>query len=216
MKLLGNFKFRYIWFGLVALSMPTLLSAAGDALVTVPKTLSTELCFDQPYPDDLRSSTARFTGSFGSWSVFIDKDPRQCWLLTKPTKTNITKRKTKPKYCRNDPYLMVNFIPSEDVFAEVSYISGHDLDDKSEVEVISGDQKFHLSITKGQIAWTKNATMDGLLLGSMRNQKVLNIGSRSAQGNIFVDTFKVGGLNFAIESVKILCGEPKKLPGDSG
>lgn len=109
------------------------------------------------------------------------------------------------KICRNDPYLMVNFIPSEDIFAEISYISGHDLDDNSKVEVISGDQKFHLSLTKGQIAWTKNATVDGLLLGSMRNQKILKIGSRSARGNSFVDTFKVNGLNFAIESVKVLC-----------
>ena len=100
---------------------------------------------------------------------------------------------------------MINFIPSEGVFAELSYFSGHDLDDKSKVEVISGDQKFTLSITKGQIAWTKNATMDGLLLGSMRNQKILTIRSRSVQGNILVDTFKVGGLNFAIESVKVLC-----------
>ncbi len=189
----------------VALSKPTLLFATEASVMTVPKTLSVEPCLERSYPDDFTSSTAKLTGSFGSWSVFVDKNPRQCWLMAKPTDTEIRERKIKPKYCRNDPYLMINFIPSEDVFAELSYFSGHDLDDKSKVEVISGDQKFTLSITKGQIAWTKNATMDGLLLGSMRNQKTLNIRSRSAQGNILVDTFKVGGLNFAIESVKVLC-----------
>lgn len=204
-KILGNFRLNCRWVCLVALTTPTLLSAAGAALVTVPKTLSAEPCLDRPYPEDFTSSTAMFTGSFGSWSVFIDKNPRQCWLTTKPIKTDVTERKIMPKICRNDPYLMVNFIPSEDIFAEVSYISGHDLDDNSKVEVISGDQKFHLSLTKGQIAWTKNATVDGLLLGSMRNQKILKIGSRSARGNSFVDTFKVNGLNFAIESVKVLC-----------
>ena len=188
--------------------MPSLLSAAGAALMTVPKTLSAEPCFERPYPDDFKSSSARFSGSFGSWSVFIDKNPRQCWLMAKPTKTEVRERRIRPKYCRNDPYLMINFIPSENVFAEVSYFSGHDLNDKSEVAVISGDQKFYMSITAGQIAWTKNAVSDGLLLGSMRNQKVLNIRSRSAQGNILIDTFKVNGLNFAIESVKILCEKP--------
>lgn len=209
-KLLSNFKFKFCCVCLVLLTVPTLLSAAGPALVTVPKTLSAEPCLEKPLPDDLTTSTAWISGSYGSWSVLADKNPKQCWLMTTPSDTDITKGKIKPKYCRNDPYLMINFIPSKDVFAEISYLSGYDLDEQFNVEVVSGDQKFDLAITNGQIAWTKNATIDGLLLGSMRNQKTINIGSRSAHGSIITDTFKVNGLKFAIESAKILCDADKK------
>ena len=130
------------------------LSAAGAALVTVPKTLSAEPCFDRPYPEDF-TLVRQFTGSFGSWSVFIDKNPRQCWLTTKPIKTDVTERKIMPKICRNDPYLMVNFIPSEDIFAEVSYISGHDLDDNSKVEVISVTRNFIFHSLKDKLLGLK-------------------------------------------------------------
>ena len=110
-KILRNFRLNCRWVCLIALTTPTLLSAAGAALVTVPKTLSAEPCMERSYPDDFTSSTAKLTGSFGSWSVIVDKNPRQCWLMAKPTDTEIREQKIKPKYCRNDPYLMINFIP---------------------------------------------------------------------------------------------------------
>ena len=50
---------------------------------------------------------------------------------------------------------MVNFVPSRNIYAQLSYFSGFELEEGSKVQILSGDMKFDLETLDGQMAWTK-------------------------------------------------------------
>ena len=185
-----------IYFLLTMLIMPS-LSFAKD-------------CEAGPIPDDLTTNTAIHVGSVGNWYVFIDSNPTQCWMMATPSKSKLSLDKQRSDICRNDPYFMVNFVPSRNIYAQLSYFSGFELEEGSKVQILSGDMKFDLETLDGQMAWTKNSREDGYLFGSIIENRHIVIGARSASGAVTVDTFDMKGILGAFQKATSLCSSAER------
>ena len=179
-------------------------------LLILPSLSFARDCEVEPIPDDLTTNTAIHVGTVGSWYLFIDSNPTQCWMMATPYKSKLSLDKQRSDICRNDPYFMVNFVPSRNIYAQVSYFSGFQLEKGSKVQILSGDMKFDMELIDGQMAWTKNSRQDGYLFGSIIDSRHIVIGARSSSGALTIDTFDLNGVLGAFEKASSLCGSDRR------
>ena len=180
-------------------------------LLFLPSLSFAKDCEVEPIPDDLTTNTAIHVGTVGSWYVFIDNNPTQSWMMATPSKSKLSLDTKRSDICRNDPYFMVNFVPSRNIYAQLSYFSGFELEKGSKVQILSGDIKFDLETLDGQMAWTKNSREDGYLFGSIIENRHIVIGAHSASGAVTVDTFDMNGVLGAFEKVISLCDSDQRI-----
>ena len=87
-----------------------------------------------------------------AWSVFEDKDPRECWAVSSPTETVNTRDGNKVEVKRGDILLMTFYRPDAGVSGQVTFTGGYPFAKGSTVNLNVGGATFEL-FTEGEWAW---------------------------------------------------------------
>jgi hypothetical protein len=91
------------------------------------------------------------------WSVFVEDDPTQCWVVSQPTETVNTRDGNEVQVNRGDILMFVSFWPSQNRMGEVSFTGGYPYPDGHVVTVEIGDDTFEF--------YTENRDIDGESVG---------------------------------------------------
>ena len=78
------------------------------------------------------------------WSVFVEQDPTQCWVVSSPTETVNTKDGRVVAVNRGDILMFVSYWPGAGKLGEVSFTGGYPFGEGSTVTLEIGSSKFDL------------------------------------------------------------------------
>ena len=167
--------------------------------------VSDAACRKEPVPEESSPDGAIYAGSFGDWSIFTNKDGDQCWAATKPMSEDISGGHVTSEFCRNDAYLMINNVPQDNIFDQVSYFSGFAFNENIVLEMNLGGTSFTMPIMDGQFAWTKSSSDDTKFIDKLAMIDEFTIKSVSKTGFVVLDLFGASGLRDALQAAKLAC-----------
>lgn len=139
-----------------------------------------------------------------AWSVFEDRDPRECWAVSAPTETVNTRDGRVVSVRRGDILLMTFFRPDADVQGQITFTGGYPFDDGSTVNLEIGDDEFEL-FTDGEWAWPASTDDDAEILAAMKRGSEAQLTAQSARGTETQDTFSLLGYTAAVEEAETRC-----------
>ena len=134
-----------------------------------------------------------------------NKDGDQCWAATKPMSEDISGGHVTSEFCRNDAYLMINNVPQDNIFDQVSYFSGFAFNENIVLEMNLGGTSFTMPIMDGQFAWTKSSSDDIKFIDKLAMIDEFTIKSVSKTGFVVLDLFGASGLRDALQAAKLAC-----------
>ena len=82
------------------------------------------------------------------WSVFMENNPSQCWIVSAPSRTKATRNGKSIKVIRSEIQLFALFEPSQSIYGQISFTSGYPFKNGSAVTVSIGSSETHV-ITDG-------------------------------------------------------------------
>lgn len=138
------------------------------------------------------------------WSIFVEDDPSQCWIVSVPKETVNTRDGRVVAVRRGDIYMFVSFWPETDQLGEVSFMGGYPFAEGSTVTLQVGEAEFEL-FTDGEIAWAASPEDDRRIATAMkRGVEAVAVG-RSSRGTTTTDTFSLMGFTAAFEDAQKRC-----------
>jgi invasion protein IalB len=140
------------------------------------------------------------------WSVFVEKDPIECWGVSAPKETVNTKGGRVVAVKRSDILLFVFYRPKAGVNGQVTFTGGYPFAPGSTVNLNIGGTEFEL-ITEGEWAWPATAAEDTKIVAAMKNGTGAVLTARSARGTQTKDSFSLLGFTAAIEDAAKRCTE---------
>jgi hypothetical protein len=136
------------------------------------------------------------------WTVFAEKDPKECWGVTKPRET-VNSRDGKPvSVRRGDILLFVTFRQGNS--GEISFTGGYPFAPGSNVEAKIDGTTFQM-ITDGEWAWPSSTEDDGKMLAAMKSGAQAVLTARSSKGTQTQDTFSLRGFTAAMTEAEGRC-----------
>ncbi len=141
------------------------------------------------------------------WSVYVDQNPKVCFIVSKPTKTEARRGGKVVQVNRDDIRFYISIIPGQGVNGEPSFDSGYPLKPDGAVKVEIGDKTFAMFPDSGvdkQYAWT-NPKDDEALIAAMKRGADAIVTGVSTRGTTTIDTFSLRGFTAAIEKAEELC-----------
>lgn len=166
---------------------------AGTALAA-----SSGLALAQSAESDNRVNTET------DWSVFVEENPTQCWVVSTPRDTINTRDGAEVSVQRGEILMFVSYWPEQDRLGEVSFTGGYPFAEGSTVEVEIGQSGFEL-FTEGEMAWAASSEDDRAIIAAMRRGAEAVLTARSARGTQTEDTFSLLGFTAAIEDAEARC-----------
>ena len=151
-----------------------------------------------------QESTNR-VGANTDWSIFVEDNPKQCWVVSAPKKTVNTRDGRVVAVRRGDIYMFVSFWPGEKKRGEVSFMGGYPFKPDSTVSLEVAGTKFEL-FTKDETAWPASEDEDRKITTALKRGAEAVITGRSARGTITKDTFSLMGFTAAYEDAAKRCG----------
>jgi hypothetical protein len=139
-----------------------------------------------------------------AWSVFEDKDPRECWAVSSPTKTVNTKDGREVAVRRGDILLMTFYRPDAGVKGQVTFTGGYPFAKGSTVNLSIGDTQFEL-FTEGEWAWPASTADDAKIIAALKRGSDAVLTARSSRGTKTEDTFSLLGFTAAVEEADKRC-----------
>ena len=139
------------------------------------------------------------------WSVFVEEDPMQCWVVSTPRETVNTRDGVVVAVNRGEILMFVSYWPEQNRFGEVSFTGGYPFADGSTVAVEIGDADFQL-FTEGEMAWAASEQDDDAIVTAMKRGAEAVLTARSSRGTQTVDTFSLLGFTAAVEDAETRCG----------
>ncbi|VAV93182.1 Mlr4354 like protein [hydrothermal vent metagenome] len=139
-----------------------------------------------------------------AWSVFEDKDPRECWAVSAPTETVNTRDGQVVQVNRSAILLMTFYRPGADVKGQVTFTGGYPFAKGSTVNVDIGGNKFEL-FTEGEWAWPDSSGDDAKIISAMKRGADAILTARSSKGTVTKDTFSLLGFTAAVEGAEKRC-----------
>ena len=139
------------------------------------------------------------------WSVFIEDDPTQCWVVSAPAETVNTRDGREVSVRRGEILMFVSFWPGQDRLGEVSFTGGYPFADGSTVSIEIGSSTFEL-FTEGEMAWAASPQDDNRIITAMKRGAEAVLTARSSRGTQTVDTFSLMGFTAAVEDAETRCG----------
>lgn len=139
-----------------------------------------------------------------AWSVFEDKDPRECWAVSAPTETVNTKDGRVVAVRRGDILLMTFYRPDAGVKGQVTFTGGYPFASGSTVNLDVGGNNFDL-FTEGEWAWPASAEDDAKIIAALKRGASAVLTARSARGTVTKDTFSLSGFTAAVEEAGKRC-----------
>lgn len=139
-----------------------------------------------------------------AWSVFEDKDPKECWAVSAPTETVNTKDGRVVAVRRGDILLMAFFRPGAGVKGQVTFTGGYPFASGSTVNVNVGGNEFEM-FTEGEWAWPASTADDAKMIAALKRGASAVLTARSGRGTVTKDTFSLSGFTAAMEEAENRC-----------
>lgn len=154
-------------------------------------------------PAMAQNSTNR-VGANTDWSIFVEDNPTQCWVVSAPKETVNTRDGRVVAVQRGDIFMFVSFWPGSDQMGEVSFMGGYPFAEGSTVQLTVGDSEFEL-FTDGETAWAASPEEDRQIATALKRGSEAKIVGRSARGTTTTDTFSLMGFTAAYEDAQKRC-----------
>ncbi|WP_430449903.1 invasion associated locus B family protein [Rhodophyticola sp.] len=139
------------------------------------------------------------------WSVFVEDDPTQCWVVSTPRETVNTRDGRVVAVRRGEILMFVSYWPAEEKRGEVSFTGGYPFAPGSTVTMAIGSTTFEL-FTDGEMAWAASEQDDQRIVTAMKRGAEAILTARSARGTQTQDTFSLLGFTAAVEDAEARCG----------
>lgn len=148
--------------------------------------------------------------AFRDWSVFTPSDPRECYIVSPPIKSEARRNgaDVTSSVRRGDILLFVTIRPDQGVDKEISFTGGYPFAGDDTIDVEIGGTKYALSPGSGesdQWAWPPSPDKDKELVDAMRAGVQAVITGVSARGTTTIDSFSLLGFTAALEKAEELC-----------
>lgn len=140
------------------------------------------------------------------WSVFVEEDPTQCWVVSTPRETVNTRDGRVVAVRRSEILMFVSYWPEQNRRGEVSFTGGYPFADGSTVTMEIGDSTFEL-FSEGEMAWAASEQEDQQIITAMKRGSEAVLTARSSRGTQTVDTFSLLGFTAAVEDAEARCAE---------
>ena len=140
------------------------------------------------------------------WSVFMENNPSQCWIVSAPSRTKATRNGKSIKVNRSEIQLFALFEPSQSIYGQISFTSGYPFKIGSAVTVSIGSSEHMLSQTDGEWAWPKSSEENEAILKSLRRGVKALVSGISSKGTRTKDTFSLLGFSAAFAEAQKRCG----------
>lgn len=137
------------------------------------------------------------------WSVFVEENPKECWVVTAPKETVNTKDGKAVSVRRGDILLFVTFRPGV-AEGEVSFTGGYPFANGSTVTLDVGGTKFDL-FTEGEWAWSGSKEDDAKIIAALKSGSSAVLSARSGRGTETRDTFSLLGVSAALDEAAKRC-----------
>ncbi|WP_205859838.1 invasion associated locus B family protein [Cochlodiniinecator piscidefendens] len=151
-----------------------------------------------------QSTSENRVASERAWSVFVDNDPTECWVVSVPTETVNTRGGRQVAVNRSEIQMFVSYRPASNVAGEVSFTGGYPFAENSTVQLAIGDSSFDL-FTTGENAWAATTADDRSIATAMKRGTEAVITGRSSRGTTTRDTFSLFGFTAALEEAESRC-----------
>lgn len=151
-----------------------------------------------------QSTSTNQVATSTAWSVFEDKDPRECWAVSAPTESVNSKDGRVVAVRRGDVLLMTFFRPGAGVQGQITFTGGYPFAGGSTVNLNIGGTQFEL-FTEGEWAWPASVDDDAKVLAAMKRGSDAVLSARSARGTVTKDRFSLLGYTAAVEEAEKRC-----------
>lgn len=139
------------------------------------------------------------------WSVFVEDDPTQCWIVSAPKLIRNTRDGREVAAQRGDIRLFVSYWPGDGKDGEVSATGGYPYADGSTVTIQVGSETFEM-FTDGELAWAASPTDDARIVAAMKRGSEAVVTGQSGRGTQTSDTFSLLGFTAAVADAEQRCG----------
>ena len=139
-----------------------------------------------------------------AWSVFEDKNPRECWAVSSPTETVNKKDGRVVAVRRGDILLMTFYRPGAGVKGQLAFTGGYPFASGSTVNLNVSGNSFEL-FTEGEWAWPASAADDAKIISALKRGADATLSARSSRGTQTADTFSLMGFTAAVEEAEKRC-----------
>lgn len=155
-------------------------------------------------PNASAQTSTNVVDSKSDWSVFVENEPRRCWIVSKPTKTVNMKAGKPVVVSRSDIRFFVTYQPKNGVRGEVSFTGGYPFKPDSIVTLTVGSAKYTLYV-EGEYAWPESGSIDDKVRSSMKRGATAVVSAQSARGTVTTDTFSLVGFTAALAEAEKRC-----------
>lgn len=139
------------------------------------------------------------------WSVFVEDNPTQCWVVSSPKETVNSKNGRVVAVNRGDILMFVSYWPGAKKLGEVSFTGGYPFGDGTTVTLQIGDSRFDL-FTSGETAWAASPSDDNKIITAMKRGSDAVLSGQSSRGTATKDKFSLLGFTAALEDAEKRCG----------
>lgn len=146
--------------------------------------------------------------AFRDWSVFNPSDPRECYIVTPPTRSEAKRGGKTVEVRRGDILMFVTIRPAQGVDKEVSFTGGYPFADDSKIKVDIGGEEFVMAPGSGdsrEWAWPPSPADDKTLVDAMRKGVDATVTAVSSRGTTTIDRFSLLGFTAALDKAEELC-----------
>ncbi len=140
------------------------------------------------------------------WSVFEEKEPRECWAVTTFKESVNTRDGRVVAVKRSDILFMVFYRPEAGLKGQVTFTGGYPFAKGSMVNLEVDGNEF-LLITDGEWAWPASEADDAKLITAMKRGSKAVLTARSSRGTQTKDTFSLLGFTAAVEEAGKRCAQ---------
>jgi len=136
-----------------------------------------------------------------AWSVFVEENPTQCWVVSSPKETVNSKGGRVVAVTRGDILMFVSYWPSAEKRGEVSFTGGYPFKDDSVVKLEIGDSSFEL-FTTGETAWALTPEDDAKIIVAMKRGAQAVVTGLSSKDTVTKDTFSLLGFTASLNDAE--------------
>lgn len=173
---------------------------------TISKGILAGLAFALLAGQGFAQDTSNRVAAKTDWSIFVEDNPQQCWVVSAPKKTVNTQDGRVVAVRRGDIFMFVSFWPNSNQLGEVSFMGGYPFAEGSTVSLTVGDSDFEL-FTDGELAWAASPEEDRQIATAMKRGVEAVIVGRSSRGTKTTDTFSLMGFTAAYEDAQKRCAK---------
>ncbi len=141
------------------------------------------------------------------WSVYVDQDPKVCFIVSKPTTSEARRNGQAVTVSRSEIRFHISVIPGQGIAGEPSFLAGYPLKPDGAVKLEIGNVNFAMfpdASVHAEYAWP-NPTDDANLIAAMKRGSDAVITGISKRGTTTIDTFSLRGFTAAVDKAEELC-----------